>query len=271
MEFTHPASLAEWLNVYGDITVFIERRPFPIIKGKLQYWGTSETPTINDFMIMYKGTPVSPMAFIEIYVDKYPDAASLMKEFKQMKEVPYAWIQVYSPGFPTLGDLFYPEPEPEPVKHGYTFRITPPGSDVELFDIADVYLQKEGPPMRVYWRFQTQEVYIVMPDGTWYQQSDAPICDSLAALPIVETENIRWNNWYIDPQDIRTVCHWVQEPSFYSGRRWLPMTSPCDQLFLTYTWSSFVDCNIMVSFGIGPRSSCCCKDIGACPCPSTKK
>jgi hypothetical protein len=190
------------------------------------------------------------MAFLNIFVDTYPEVVSQMRVFKHYRDIPPRWIQVLSPGFPSLYSLM---PDMVPALNQnthlqYTFKVTPPHVDQmpELRQIASVYLPSYQ-RLCVYWKARTDEVMIEKVNGytvTWFQQSDAPIRESLTAL--LDTDTIRFN------------CIWVLEPSTYSLPQWHKMLSSSRSKIFNGLWSSLIDDRIQISFGVN-KTVCCCK------------
>lgn len=249
-----PDNLASWLYAYGSLTVFLQNTPEQVLKGDLHLIGDKphDELTLDDFMIKCKGSLVTLMAFLDIFVDTYPEVVSQMRGFKHYRDIPPRWIQVFSPGFPSLYSLM-PDLVPElneNTRLQYTFKVSPPHVDQmpELRHIASANLTYNK-RICVYWKARTAEVMIEMTHGytiRWFQQSDAPIRDSLAAILGTEPALLCFN------------CTWVLEPCTYSYSKWHKMTPSARSKVFEGLWSSLIDYRINLSFGVN-NTTCCCK------------
>ena len=99
--------IVTWIKEHGPLTVFLRNTESQVLTGKLIYIGDNEfeKPNLDNFMIVYNEAAVTLMAFLYIFVSKYPEVVEQMSDYAHVKDVPPQWIRVYCPGFPTVGSL----------------------------------------------------------------------------------------------------------------------------------------------------------------------
>jgi hypothetical protein len=99
--------IVSWIKEHGPLTVFLRNTESQTLTGHLIYLGANEydTPRLDNFMILYNGSAITLMAFLCIFVGKYPEVVEQLSEYAHVKDIPPQWIRVYCPGFPTVGSL----------------------------------------------------------------------------------------------------------------------------------------------------------------------